>query len=204
MHKIPFDLYVESDSPVHRLPGVVKLMGSLALVLVVAFAPHFNWKFYAVAGGALLFLTYFARVPLKRMLLRVLVLEPFVGGVALLALLQPQGLQVFLGLLIRSAVCLYTMILLAATTPISEILGALRKLHVPVLLLSTLALMSRYLYLFSDELATMQRARASRTFAAKGTRTWYLLSTSIAHLFIRTAFRAEHVYSAMCARGWKS
>jgi len=49
----------------------------------------------------------------------------------------------------------------------------------------------------------MQRARASRTYSNRRRVTWSSLSAVIAQLFIRSVGRAERIYLAMCARGWK-
>ena len=77
--------------------------------------------------------------------------------------------------------------------------GSLRR----ALLITTLALMYRYLFVLFDEADRMKRARASRTFSKSGLRSWNVLSGIIGQLFIRSSERAERIYSAMCARGWK-
>jgi cobalt/nickel transport system permease protein len=64
-------------------------------------------------------------------------------------------------------------------------------------------LMCRYLPVLAEESRRMQRARASRTFSSKRTLAWQNLTTVIGQLFIRSADRAERIYLAMCARGWK-
>ncbi len=69
--------------------------------------------------------------------------------------------------------------------------------------MTTLALMYRYLFVLMDEAERMQRARASRTFTKPGLRSWKTLGTVVGQLFVRSSERAERIYSAMCARGWK-
>ena len=49
----------------------------------------------------------------------------------------------------------------------------------------------------------MHRARASRTFSRTRRFQWQTLSSVVSQLFIRASERAERVYDAMCARGWK-
>jgi cobalt/nickel transport system permease protein len=71
------------------------------------------------------------------------------------------------------------------------------------MLITTLAMMYRYLSLLTDQTQRMRRARMSRTFNANRASTWRSLTSIIGHLFIRTAERSERVYTAMCARGWK-
>jgi cobalt/nickel transport system permease protein len=95
------------------------------------------------------------------------------------------------------------MILLSNTTPFDELLRVLRRARVPALLITTLALMYRYLFVLIDETERMGRARASRTFTRQRRQAWKTLATVIGQLFVRSTERAERIYAAMCARGWK-
>jgi len=63
--------------------------------------------------------------------------------------------------------------------------------------------MYRYLFVLVDEAQRMKRARASRTFTVRRGRSWRTLATVVSQLFIRASERAERIYGAMCARGWK-
>jgi len=74
---------------------------------------------------------------------------------------------------------------------------------VPSLLITTITLMHRYLFVLTDEAARMRRARASRTFTPARRFQWHTLSNVVGHLFIRASERAERVYDAMRARGWR-
>jgi cobalt/nickel transport system permease protein len=73
----------------------------------------------------------------------------------------------------------------------------------PAVMLTTLALMYRYLPVLAEESRRMQRARASRTFCRGRRQAWETLSAILGRLFIRSVERAERIYLAMCARGWK-
>jgi len=63
--------------------------------------------------------------------------------------------------------------------------------------------MQRYGPVLIDESRRMQRARSSRTFRGGRFSTWAISGGIIAQLFLRTLNRAERIYLAMCARGWK-
>ena len=71
------------------------------------------------------------------------------------------------------------------------------------MLITTIALMHRYLFVLVDESERMRRARASRTFTRGRRFHWHTLATVVGQLFIRASERAERIYDAMCARGWK-
>ncbi len=67
----------------------------------------------------------------------------------------------------------------------------LRRARMPAFLVTTLALMYRYLFVLGDEAQRMRAARASRTFARGRVRVWRALGTVIAQLFVRSTERAE-------------
>jgi len=202
------DRYSRLDSPIHRLPAPLKLLLALSLVLATALTPSFRLWFFSGVFALLLFWALASRIPLPFLVRRILWLEPFVLGVALLSLFQPAGGRVFLLMTTKGSLCLITMVLLANTTPFAELLALLRRLRVPALLVTTLALMYRYLFVLMDETERMKRARASRTFSPQPSvfnlqPLAFLNATVIGQLFIRSTERAERIYAAMCARGWK-
>jgi cobalt/nickel transport system permease protein len=204
MHHDYLDRYGRLDSPVHRTPAGVKLLCALLLLLTTILIPMSRAVFFAGMALALITIAALSRVPLGFLLRRLLMLEPFVLGVAVLSLLQPGGLTVFLRLVARGTLCLSTVILLSSTTPFSEILRVLRKLRLPAILITMLALMYRYVFVLVDEAERMSRARASRTFRRDRSRVWLTRGNLIGQLFVRSTERAERIYAAMCARGWKT
>jgi cobalt/nickel transport system permease protein len=197
------DRYSRLDSPVHRLPASLKLVGALAIILTIVLMPSLNAWCVTGLGGLIFVVALASRVPIGFLVRRLLLLEPFVLGVAVLALLQPGGERVFLLIVTKSTLCLFTMVVLSNTTPFAELLAVLRRAHFPALLITTLALMYRYLFVLVDEAERMQRARACRTFAKGRLALWKVLSTVVGQLFVRSTERAERIYAAMCARGWK-
>ena len=80
-----------------------------------------------------------------------LLLEPFVLGVAGLALFQPGGWRLFGFLLAKSTLCLGIMVLLGNTTPFEELLRVMKAARLPALLVTTLSLLYRYLFVLVDE-----------------------------------------------------
>ena len=197
------DRHSRLDSPVHRLPAWLKLAVALLIVLCTALTTEFHAWYFSSVAAVLILWAVVSRVPLGFLLRRVLWLEPIVLGVAVLSLFQHSGGRIFLLMATKGTLCLVTMVLLANTTPFAELLLVLRRVRVPSLLITTLALMYRYLFVLIDEAERMRRARASRTFAKPGLGSWKALGTVIGQLFVRSSERAERIYAAMCARGWK-
>jgi cobalt/nickel transport system permease protein len=109
----------------------------------------------------------------------------------------------FAQVMLKANLCLLTTVLLANTTPFTEILRVLKRLHVPWLFVTTLTLMHRYLFVLADETERMRRARLSRTFTPGRRFQWQALSSVAGQLFVRASERAERIYNAMSARGWK-
>jgi len=196
--------YQHGSSAVHRLPAGAKLAAAVACILLIVLLPRTAWWAYAAIGALLVVLAFVTRANLRQMLVRLLLLEPFVLGIALLALLRPGGTALFLSMLAKSTLCLACMILLTATTRFSDLLAVLWRIRVPSLLVTTLALMHRYLFVLLEEMGRMQRARRSRTFVAGRSSAWRNSAQVAGQLFVRTSERAERVYLAMCARGWKT
>jgi cobalt/nickel transport system permease protein len=203
MHHDFLDRFSRLESPVHRLSASWKLGFALAAVLALVTVPiAFAW-FFGMLAVLLMLVAGTSRIPPGFILGRLILLEPFVAGIAILSVLQPGGGRVALSILVKSTLCLATMILLTNTTPFADVLGVLRKVGVPRLLITVLALMYRYLFVLIDEAERMQRARRSRTFTARRDHVWRSWATVIGQLFVRSTERAERIYAAMSARGWR-
>jgi cobalt/nickel transport system permease protein len=197
------DRHSRLDSPIHRLPAAFKLPAAMALVCAAVAMPRSHAIWLLAIASAPLAVLAISRVPWSFMIRRLLMLEPLAIGVAMLSLFQPGGAWIFLFLVAKTTLCLFTMILLANTTPFADMLRVLKAIRTPGLLVTTLALMYRYLFVLADETRRMKRARISRTFANASARSWGTLATIVSQLFIRASERAERIYAAMCARGWR-
>jgi cobalt/nickel transport system permease protein len=197
------DRYSRLHSPVHRLPAMAKLLITFCLVVSVVSIPFQFKGIFIVIAGALIFLILLSRIPLKFILSRLFILETFTLGIALLTLLQPHGIDAFLTIFTKSTLCLLAVILLSNSTSFSDLLDAFKRLRFPQLIITILALMYRYIFVLVDEMERMVRARESRSFSIKRINRWMVMASLIGQLFIRSTERAERIYAAMSARGWK-
>ena len=197
------DYYSHLDSPVHRVPANIKLAAAIVIVFFTLLIFFWEYYFFALIALGLLITTLAARLPLFGLLARIkwalLVILFLSAG----QLFRERGLELFLRVGTRATLCLWTMSLLANTTRFTDLLQILGQLGVPHLLLTTIALMYRYLFVLSDEMNRMRRARLSRTFNMSRIQTWKLQANVISHLFVRCTDRAQRIHSAMCARGWQ-
>ena len=185
------------------MPAALKLAVALAVIVGTVLAQwHFRGWFISVA----LLLTLAAvlsRISPLFLLKRLLLLSPFVLGVALANAIQPAAQGSWQVVAVKSALCLFTVILASNTTPFTKLLRVLTRLRVPGLLITTIAMLHRYLFVLVSEAERMRRARLSRTFTRRRRARWQVLATMVGQLFVRASERAERIYDAMCARGWK-
>jgi cobalt/nickel transport system permease protein len=191
------------DSPISRLSAPAKLGVAFAMILGTVLAPAGLVWWHVTVGAVLLGAIVVSGIPPLFLAKRLLILSPLVLGVALVNMLDPARHGAWGGVALKSMLCLLTVILVSNTTPFSRILQVLQQLRVPALLVTTIALMHRYLFVLIEETERMRRARSCRTFSSRKPALWHSLSTVLAQLFLRASERAERIYDAMCARGWR-
>jgi cobalt/nickel transport system permease protein len=194
--------------PLHRLDVRIKLIATLTLVVAIVVTPFGAWRALGAEGILLAFLIGLSGIPPGELLRRWLVFLALVGFLALvIAPAHPARAQYGLGMvaacvLVKNSLALFTILILAGVTPLPELLVALRKLGVPLVLVTTLQFMDRYRHVLTDELGRMATARRARAFSRRPAMASAMLSGLIGILFLRAMERAERVHSAMVARGW--
>lgn len=197
------DKYSRMKSLVHDIPSGWKTIFFFLIILAILIVPMSqSWIFVGIIF-LLVFILIVSRIPILFVVKRILLLEPFVFCMAVLTLIQPNGGAIFERIVIKSSMSLFCVILFSNTTQFSEILDVLKKIKTPEIIVTTLALFYRYIFVLVDESERMNRARQNRTFIRKKLSLWFLSATVISQLFLRTSERAERIYAAMCARGWK-
>ncbi len=202
----------ERRSPFARfspLPKVCFVLGFL--VLTVSFG-RYEW-----IGTTLFALVpfLFARigdVPPGGLLARAALALPFVlcaGAANLLfdrepvcvmdGVFLPGGVLAFWVLSAKTLAATGMVLLLAATTSISGISGALVRLHVPCILILQIQLLCRYLVLTAEEAGNLSHAYFLRNPGCRilPARDWGMIC---GRLFLRSVERAEGVYRAMQCR----
>jgi cobalt/nickel transport system permease protein len=202
------------DSPVHRLHPLVKILTTVAyMVVVISFPP------YAVSG-LVPFLAYpfllipASGTPLSPLAGRILCALPFslMGAVSNLFLMSGQafsigGFSVSFGMLSFASIMLKTfltvsaVLLLIATTPFTDISAQLAVLRVPKILCLQLVMTYRYTGLLLREAALMTSAYFLRAPKQKGIQ-MKDMGSFLGQLILRSFGRAGRVYQAMQCRGF--
>ena len=207
------DDLARKETAIHKIHPLMKLLTTVSyLTVVVSFGKY-------DIGGLLPLLIYpsmvfaLAEIPVKPILMRILLVSPFIIG---LGILNPffdhqvfllggieisRGWVTFLSLLIKSGLTVTAALLLIATTGMDRLAGALRMLKIPRVFVLQLLLTYRYISVLMEEVARTLRAYSLRAPGQKGVHrsAWGSLA---GQLILRTIDRAQRIYEAMCLRGF--
>ena len=209
-------LHRPGDTPVHRLPAQVKIVGALLLVLcVVATDRTVYWAFgayLAVLAGV----WAVARIPPGWLAKRALIEAPFVvlafaapflgGGPTTEVIgitVSEGGLLAGWNILVKGTLGVLTSLTLAATTTPRDLVIGLQRLRTPAVVVTITTLMLRYLEVVVAETRRMRLARISRGHDPRFL--WQVGATArgIGTLFLRSYERGERVHLAMVSRGYR-
>jgi cobalt/nickel transport system permease protein len=197
------DPYIAASSFLNKTPAALKFFFAIIVIVAAVALPRTCWQGYAVITVLLVGILISSRLPIRMIIKRLLIFEPFVIVAAMLSIMQPSGRTIFLSLILKGTISLFAMVLLVASTRFLDLLSLLKRLRLPGILITNISLMYRYLFLLLSEAERMSKARSSREFKHERWRIWHSNATVIGHLFVRTAKRAERIYAAMSARGWR-
>lgn len=227
MHAHAFDQYHYQESLVHRLDPRAKVLLTVGFILSNAILPDGSWLAFALAWLILLFANEYSQLGLWFTLKRSFVALPF-ALVAVSAIFSPLGTPLtewhlgfirltptdigvirFFSILVRSWLSVQMAILLVATTTFPDLIHALEHLHLPRSLTTIIAFLYRYLFVLTDEVFRLLRAREARSAALPnlkhgGKLTWRVrVAGSMAgQLFLRSYERSDRIYNAMLSRGY--
>ncbi len=116
--------------------------------------------------------------------------------------LSVAGLWAAWNIVVKATLGVTTTIVMAATTPVPDILRGLERLRVPRVFVGICAFMIRYGDVIIAEMQRMRVARASRGYDARWLWHARAVAASAGTLFIRSYERGERVYLAMASRGY--
>lgn len=208
-------LYLAGASPLHRLAPECKLAAAVLFVFTIVATPREAVWAFACFGLILLVLAGVGRVPLGFVARRLVIEIPFLAFAALMPIvgegervnvlgvsLSVAGLWAAWNIVVKATLGVATTVLMAATTPVPDILRGLERLRVPRVFVGICAFMIRYGDVISAEMQRMRVARASRGYDARWLWHARAVAASAGTLFIRSYERGERVYLAMASRGY--
>ena len=202
VHGLTLEHWAQRTSPIHRLHAITKIAATITLLLSLSLADPAYPVFYLGCFVLLTAGTAVAKLPLGRLLLRSLLVVPFVGGVVVVNLFggdPARGLTIFW----RAYLSACAATLLLATTPFPTLLHALDRLRVPHFFLTVVHFLYRYLSVVYEQAKSMRRARQCRAPQPDRRGLWEVAAATVGSLFLRSHHRAERVHRAMLARGFR-
>jgi cobalt/nickel transport system permease protein len=228
MHSDAFDRYHHRHSLLHHLDPRIKVLITVAFIISNALLPDGAWIAFALAWGFVLLANVFSQLDIGFTFRRSFIALPFaLAAITVLfsipgkpitsfhflmwdATVTDAGLLRFVSIVIRSWLSVQMAILLVAVTEFPKIIHALTHLRVPAILTTIISFLYRYLFVLTDEVMRLLRARQARSAAAPGQRSggsvqWRarIAGHMAGQLFLRSYERSDRIYNAMLARGYK-
>ena len=202
MHHALLDRWSRGTSPLHRRDARAKILALLVFLVALATAPSDAVLAFVTFAVLLAAAILIARLPLAALAIRALIVLPFSLTFALLSWLAGEPSRA-LALIEKSYLSTAAVLLLAATTPLPQLLGGLEKLGVPRPLVLVTQFLHRYLFVLTGEARHMQLASACRRGKGKRRKAGFRFATgALATLFARSYSRANGIHRAMQARGF--
>lgn len=208
------DELAAGTSPIHHLHPLAKLLVTAAYILLTVSYEKYDFSGLAMMILYPMFLFSASGVPVRTCFYKLRVVLPLVCAVGLLnpffdrtVMLRIGGAAITGGvismvtLMMKGVLCLMASFLLAATTSIDALCGALRKLHIPSMLVTLILLTYRYISVMMEEVSVMTSAYHLRAPGQKGIHisAW---GSFLGQLLLRSMDRAEELYSSMRLRGF--
>ncbi len=227
MHSDAFDRYHHGHSPLHNLDPRIKVIVTVAFILSNAVLPDGAWIAFGLVWILILFANYVSGLGIGFTFKRSFIALPFaLAAITVLfsipgkpvasfdflrwhLVITDNGLLRFVSIVTRSWLSVQVAILLVAVTEFPKIIHALTHLKVPAVLTTIISFLYRYLFVLTDEVMRMLRARQSRSAAAAGRKpggsvTWRARTAGnmAGQLFLRSYERSDRIYNAMLSRGY--
>ncbi len=227
MHFDAFDRYHEKESFIHHLDPRVKVVVTIVFIVSNALLPDGAWTAFIFAWLFLLLANALSRLGITYTIKRSLIALPFALIAVTILFSMPgepiasfkllmwnltvtdTGFLRFVSILIRSWLSVQLAILLVATTRFPDLIHAFEHLRVPAILTTIIAFLYRYLFVLTDEVLRLLRARESRSAASAGKRSgggvlWRakVAGNMAGQLFLRSYERSDRIYNAMLSRGY--
>jgi len=227
MHDNVFDRYQPHDSLLHRLDPRVKILVTILFILSNILLPDGAWLAFGLGWCFILLGNLLAEVGVGYTLRRSLLALMFslatvttifsipgnalttlhLGNISLVA--TDAGVLRFVSIMLRAWLSVQGAVLLVVTTRFPDLIHALEHLFMPKILVTIIAFLYRYLFVLTDEVMRMMRARQSRSASIPnvhggGSLPWrvHVSGGMVGQLFLRSYERSDRIYNAMLARGY--
>ena len=208
------DKLAAGDSPVHRVCPAAKLLTTIAYIAVTVSFGKYQLSSLLVMILYPVMLFSLSGIPMGTCFRKLRFVLPLVMAVGAFnpvfdrtPMLTIGGVTVsggvisMLTLMAKGVFCLMASFLLMASTPIDRLCAALRRFHIPPILVTLLLLTYRYVGVMTEEVSVMTDAYHLRAPGQKGIHVsaW---GSFLGQLLLRSMDRAEELYGSMQLRGF--
>ncbi|MBZ5672779.1 MAG: energy-coupling factor transporter transmembrane protein EcfT [Acidobacteriia bacterium] len=200
MHHLVIDRWSRGSSSLHQRDPRAKLAALLVFLIVLSTTrPAAQWAFAAYAI-MLIIAVHSARLPILGLAGRAALVLPFSATFALLTWWSGDTLRA-LALAEKSFLSGMAALLLVATTPLTGWTAALESWRAPRMLILVIQFVYRYLFVIAEQAQRMRWAAVCR--GSHKTGGFRLATGLVGVLFARSWQRADGIYHAMLARGFR-
>lgn len=113
----------------------------------------------------------------------------------------PQGGgQLALGLILKAMAAVSAMYMLVLSTPAGEVIGVLRRLHIPKIFVELMNLVYRFIFVILNTQCTMKQAAVSRMGYCDFKTSCYSFGRILGNLFLVSLKKSSTYYDALEAR----
>lgn len=199
----------------------IKILTVIYFIFVISICGVDSHLSFYLFGFILIVLALLSKISLTIFLKRYLIILPFLiviiallpfskEGKEILSLdlkfitlqITDLGMKTFFNVFIKSFLSISALIILSATTSFADSIKALKALKVPLMIITILSFMYRYLYLMVEEVRNMKMAVDARDFGRNKIVRLKALAGAVAVFFLRSYERSESIYYAMVSRNF--
>jgi cobalt/nickel transport system permease protein len=206
VHHLVIDRWSRGSSSLHQRDPRAKLAALLVFLIALSTTPPVAQAAFAAYAILLVIAANRARLPILGLTGRAALVLPFSATFALLTWWSGDSLRA-LALAEKSFLSGTAALLLVATTPLTGWTAALESWRAPRMLILVIQFVYRYLFVIAEQAQRMRWAALCRRGSPKKTRRrWFQFSAAAGLtgvLFARSWQRADGIYHAMLARGFR-
>lgn len=208
------DELAAQSSVVHGLNPFVKLLVTLIYIIVVVSFPKYALSGLSVMVLYPILIFQASGIPVRTCFHKLRIVMPLVCAVGLFnpffdtapmlclgGVAVSGGVISMVALMLKGVFSLMASFLLVATTSMDALCAALRRLHLPSVLVTLFLLTYRYISVMIEEIAIMTDAYHLRAPGQKGIQVsaW---GSFLGQLMLRSMDRADELYQSMQLRGF--
>ena len=208
------DELAAQKSPIHSLSPLAKFLTTVCYIIFVVSFDKYDFTAMSVFLLYPIVIFQVSGIPVSLCFYKLRFVLPLVCAVGIVnpfldhtpvgmvgSVVITGGVVSMLSLMLKGVLSLMASFLLVATTPMDSLCAALRKIHVPGMIVTLILLTYRYVTVMLEEVAIMTDAYRLRAPGQKGIHisAW---GSFLGQLLLRSMDKAQELYQSMLLRGF--